>query len=308
MFQLIKLKLNFFIILNLALILNYNIFIKSTANNFTSLSSTAASNQIGLSQADISTTSSATPNGTTKTLSEPGHYILTSNLSFTAQSGGDNVVIDITADNVTLNLGSFTISSSDLQAGTKAINIATGLSNINIVNGRINKMRGEGIYINSGCSGIHIDNVLINDCDLGGIHAISSNNIYINNTIITNCSGISGTNAFGLKLDDINSAVVSNSSFNNNISSNEDAIGAWLSNTTGSCKNCQFIKCEANTNGTTDTSNSAYGYKLDTAYNIYFESCSANNNGPGSSSDSSVSSYGFFMLTGEFSENHSKWF
>ena len=67
------------------------------------------------------------------TLSSSGSYYLIGNLQFTAASGS---AITITAGNVTLDLGGFTINSTNAVTG-KCIDIATGLANITVRNGNI---------------------------------------------------------------------------------------------------------------------------------------------------------------------------
>lgn len=81
------------------------------------------------------------------TISEPGSYFLTGNLTNT-NPNADGIIID--ADNVTLDLGGFTLSGYDTnnppnQTGDDGIFILGSQNNIHIFNGHVEGWAGDGI-------------------------------------------------------------------------------------------------------------------------------------------------------------------
>ncbi|MFC3194221.1 beta strand repeat-containing protein [Marinicella sediminis] len=81
------------------------------------------------------------------TITEPGSYYLTGNLSNTTLNS-DGIIID--TDNVTLDLGGFTISGYDTndppnQTGDDGIYILGSQNNIHIFNGHVEGWAGDGI-------------------------------------------------------------------------------------------------------------------------------------------------------------------
>jgi hypothetical protein len=128
------------------------------------------------------------------TISQPGSYYLTQNLTVTT---GD--AIDIAADEVTLDLNGFTISSTAASATGTAIYLAkaSGNTDITILNGHIksgvtNTSAGvfggsgfiNGIYFNTGNpSNIRVSDVSVNGCLGYGIGLG-----YNNSTVVDSCS------------------------------------------------------------------------------------------------------------------------
>lgn len=81
----------------------------------------------------------AIPAGTsTYTISTPGSYVLTGNLTVAAGDG-----ITITADNVTLDLGGYTIASTAASPNGIGVHLAGGRTNVAIANGHI---RGTRVF------------------------------------------------------------------------------------------------------------------------------------------------------------------
>ena len=78
----------------------------------------------------------------TYTISQPGNYVLTGNITVASGDG-----INITASNVTLDLGGFTITSTAATAGGSAILVGASSRHIHIRNGRITS--GFTDYANS---------------------------------------------------------------------------------------------------------------------------------------------------------------
>lgn len=242
-----------------------------------------------IGQSDIS-------NGKTLTISTPGHYVLTRNLVFVPDAASDTI-INITTNDVTIDFGTHTIYSNKALAGTKAINIATGLSNITILNGTIKGMTGVGIYVNSSCRNVHVSNMIIMDCDEGGLSLNSSDHLYVTNCVINKCNGSSSTSdATALRATSCKHLTATNSEFSINTGTAKPGIGVLLTGCTGasftnctaahntgtaaygfqlnsSCSDCHFENCH--TSGLTSTAGDVSGFDLNTAPNNRLINCQA---------------------------------
>lgn len=211
-----------------------------------------------ISQSDIS-------NGKTYTTGTPGYYQVSRELTF-APNATDDVMINITSSDVSLDLGGFRIFSDKSSTGTICINVANNLTNINIFNGVINSMTGEGVNIGSGCRNVHIANVTIHNCDEGGIVAASSDHIYISSCVINNCSGTSTLgNAAALRLTSCKHVYASNCEFSLNTGNSIPSNGAIIT----SCSGCEFESCLASHNVGTNS----YGFKLSGSSDCSFKNC-----------------------------------
>ena len=160
------------------------------------------------------------------TISQPGSYYLTHNLTVSTGDG-----IDINTNDVTLDLNGFTISSTAASATGKAISLASGLRNITIANGFIQggvTNNGSGVYGGGGFAyGIYYSgnspvNVLVSRVSVSGclvygilldngdstvveactVRTVGSAGIYA--STIKNCSAIDcgGTAIFGDQVSD----------------------------------------------------------------------------------------------------------
>ncbi len=126
-------------------------------------------------------------------LNSPGSYYLTS--SFTAASNG----IVINANNVTLDLNGYTISSFTSPASGTAITITSGYSNIQIRNGNIDGTTSyasgtfttggflDGITFSSTTLNVRIQDVTISQIGGNGIYCSATNAIE-QNVLIENCT------------------------------------------------------------------------------------------------------------------------
>jgi hypothetical protein len=206
--------------------------------------------------------------GKTLTIGTPGNYYIATNLAF-APSATSAVMINITSDNVSLDLGNFAIYSNRASTSTVAINVAASKSNIQIYNGIIHNMTGTGIKINSGCRNVHIANMSIHNCDEGGIDASSSDHVYVSNCVINNCNGSTSTTAAAaLRLTTCKNVYAANCEFSQNTGTSKAAVGALLSG----CIGCEFSNCFANHN----TGTAAYGFQLTSSCkDCLFEDCGA---------------------------------
>jgi hypothetical protein len=141
------------------------------------------------------------------TITQPGSYYLTHNLTV---SSGDG--IDITTNGVTLDLNGFTISSTAASATGNGILLNSGWSDITICNGHIRggvTNNGSGVYSGSGfnsgiyCSASPPANVLVSRTSVSGCLNFG---IFLNtgnSTVVESCTvrtvGSYGINASTVK-------------------------------------------------------------------------------------------------------------
>ena len=132
-------------------------------------------------------------------ITQPGSYYLTGNLSVTS-----GAAIDIDADNVTLDLNGFTLSSTHATGSGFAIFIDIGHKKIRIRNGHImgNATVTAGVFTPGGFNGgigspssanrgIHISDIRVSNVGGGGISIASSSTVLsvVENCMVNVCSG-----------------------------------------------------------------------------------------------------------------------
>ena len=122
------------------------------------------------------------------TISQPGSYYLTHNLTVSTGDG-----IDINTNNVTLDLNGFTIRSTAASATGNGILLNHGLRNITIANGFI-----QGGVTNNG-SGVYSGSGFGNGIELAGSSPV---NVLVSRISILGCQGD------GINLDSYDSTVV----------------------------------------------------------------------------------------------------
>lgn len=244
-----------------------------------------------ISNGDVDNATSAS--GTMITAGTSGHYYLTENLHM-SPSQESVTCLKITTSNVIVDLRGYSIMSDTVAtgAGMIAIEVASDLSNIIIMNGTLCALNGTGIKINTGCSDIQIKNMKIDNCTLVGMAIDTCDDIHIDETIITRCNGshadAADEGAAGLRLRWCNRVRVTDSHFDGNQvgAINRDAAGVYVRG----CTHCEFVRCSAiqNKAGSTAT-NAGYGFRLRfQSNNAIFEDCIA---GCNQSQDGAV--YGF---------------
>lgn len=260
-----------------------------------------ATNSIPVSQSMISNPNLNAPNGATLVINNPGQYYLTGPLTFYPLGNG-YTVIDIQANDVVLDLASYTITSNNSTPFTNltCINIGDGVNsyhNIHILNGRINQVTGIGININPNCSSIYLSDLTIRNCNLGGIVADLANNIFLDNVNIAHCNGDGSSaatgEAIGMKLTDVTFVSAKNCTFNSCESGTRDGIGVKLVSNILFCNDCNFENCEACHNGTSDSSHYAYGFRAVGTHTCTFKNCTATDN-----SLAAKNAYGFAFENG----------
>ncbi len=170
--------------------------------------------------------------------------------------------LEITSSNVTVDLRGYSITSGRTATGGTIIKIASGLSNIRILNGVISGTSGTGIIVGQGCTGIALENMTIDKCSLMGM-LVDANckDVVLKNVKISRCNGASTqavNGAIGLMVVDSENIELENCSFNRN-----ETAGAG--NATGFyCTGSTHVKCvdcsaDCNKAGTTG---SAYGMRF----------------------------------------------
>jgi hypothetical protein len=126
------------------------------------------------------------------TISQPGSYYLTTNLTV---SGGN--AITIAANGVTLDLNGFTISSTTNPASGTAVLIGSGLRNIAIQNGHIQggvtndgsgvfsgPGFGYGIYYSGVPQNVRVSGVSVSGCQYHGIYVGSGASTTVENCVV----------------------------------------------------------------------------------------------------------------------------
>jgi len=117
-------------------------------------------NQILQNQGCVATIITAAQVGTTGyTINQPGTYILADNILFAPAIAGSSA-ITINASNVTLDLGCYGITQINATADVNGIEV-NAQSNVNILNGSISSMTGDGIFVAAGSSNISVLTVSI---------------------------------------------------------------------------------------------------------------------------------------------------
>lgn len=206
---------------------------------------------------------STASSGTMKTISAEGRYYFRENMHITPTQ--TNVTcLKITSSNVIVDLRGYTLmGNTETGAGMIGIEVASNLSNIQIINGTISALSGTGIKINTGCNGIQLKNIQIDNCTLVGATIDTSKDIHIDGVMITRCDGshASATDgAVGLRVATCKRVSASNSHFDGNQHSAEgDAMGVYVTGST----HCNFMNCTAiqNKAGTASGDN-GYGFRL----------------------------------------------
>lgn len=214
-----------------------------------------------------------------KTINSPGTYILTQDVGFNSVNDS-SIGIDITSDNVTLDLGGHTLYYANTADRVNGIQV-TGASNILIKNGNIAKFTGEEIIIRANCRGVTIENITIiggGGQSCSGIHfegnaatndATKVLNSTIRNCTVENADGIGADEAYACKIAFSENILIEDCNFlRSEAATGETAYGVWLV----SCTNVQVTNCySAGHKGGVD----AYGFKIESSKSCFFENCIA---------------------------------
>lgn len=223
--------------------------------------------------------------GKTFVISLPGTYILSENIAFTPVSADQNV-IEITSDDVRLDLNAFSIRSDKSRSGTVGVFVDNDVENVQIINGTISGMTGNGIEISSGCQNLKLFDLFIADCDTNGILANGLDHSNLTYCNITKCNGLTGT-TIGLNLQSCQNLTVQDCTFSSISSSGGNSIGMLNNN----CINCRAINCNTVFNEGNILTN---GFSGTSSISCIYENCTASNN---VSTEQSCSGFSFTNCT-----------
>lgn len=207
----------------------------------------------------------------------PGSYYLTGNLA--VSSGG---AIAITANNVTLDLNGFTISSTASPATSSAILLSGPRVNISIYNGHIssgvtNNASGlifGGIGFSNGISAVNPSNVRVKDVSVSGV---LSDAIDISgsggSTVVESCT-VNVAGSHGIRADSVSDSVAMNCGlYAISTSTASHCKGYGIGNGAGvyanTANNCWGYASGYGDGLDTITANSCYGYASGTGYGIH---------------------------------------
>jgi hypothetical protein len=259
--------------------------------------------------------------GSMYSISTAGYYYLVSDLSV-APTNTSVKGINITVDNVILDLNGKTFTQTNATAGFTAINSGINKKNISIVNGVIKNPTGIGVRFGGGNSNLEINQIKVIGFGETGIIIIGSisNNIIIDMVECTN--GSSSGNIQGLSLVACRDVKLTNSFFNSNTSSGNSVTGVNIGSSgevfidnchfdnnsvTGGNSDCQGIfinepgttiirNCTFNRNSVTGAATGrTNGIRLDNSVACEITACTANEN-------SSANSFceAFFLNAGSY--------
>lgn len=222
---------------------------------------------------------STSASGTMTTISTADRYYFRENMHMTPTQT-DVTCLKITSSNVIVDLRGYTLmGNTTTGAGMIGIEVASNLSNIQIVNGTISSMNGIGVKVNGGCNNIQIRNMQVDQCTLAGVTMDTCNDIHMNEVIITRCNGAhtdaAAEGATGLRLRWCNRIRITDSHFDGNQAGaiDRDAAGVYARQ----CLHCEFVRCSAIHNKAGSTAgNAGYGFRfLMGSNNAVIKSCKA---------------------------------
>ncbi len=164
----------------------------------------------------VITQSAVNASGGTYTISNPGNYSLSSDITSTAAT-----IIVIDADQVTLDLCGRSIIGAGVDSGDQiGITVEAGLSDIAITNGDITNMSMDGIFVNSGVSDLSISNIAVNNTGRSGINLEGNSESLITEVVINNCTisltATGATGIAGLVLNNCDTVAVQGGNFDRN--------------------------------------------------------------------------------------------
>ena len=242
----------------------------------------------------------------------PGHYCLKEDVNFLTTLAGSQA-IQITSQDVTVNLSGFEITQANATANSVGIYVAPGLSSVQVVNGRLTGFTNRGIWYDSSTNIITLDNLVIEKCGTA-IHLgpnVASNDpsqigTYVSEVQLTNSRLL--RNAIGLVIHANQNILVENCEINESTpvgavaaatirgigtpqteqvgyAQNIRVENSTFNNTIGgmagvlmiSIDNLQVKGCQFN-NNQLNAGLVAAGCARAGTVNAFFENCQANNN------------------------------
>ncbi|MGE0206340.1 MAG: right-handed parallel beta-helix repeat-containing protein [Candidatus Babeliales bacterium] len=231
---------------------------------------------------------------TTYTISQPGFYVFAENIVFSPASG--QPALEITSDNVTIDMCGKTLTQGNAVAGVDGIRIPGNTtlaprSNVTIMNGAVSGFTRSGIVVgtnpitpaNTAARLITIKDMKIFSCSSVGVEFVSGSNItgasLENLELLSNLIGASLTNVVDSSITSCD-MTLNTTGIRLNLSSDiviekcraheNTQAGFWLQNS----NNNTLTKCLAINNGQGGSTN-AYGFIAQGGFANVFEECIA---------------------------------
>ncbi|MGE0207332.1 MAG: right-handed parallel beta-helix repeat-containing protein, partial [Candidatus Babeliales bacterium] len=254
---------------------------------------------------------------TTYTISQPGFYVFAENIVFSPASG--QPALEITTDNVTIDMCGKTLTQGNAIAGVDGIRIpgnttAAPRSNVTIMNGGISGFSRSGIVVgtnpitpaNTAARLISIKNMKIFSCSSIGVEFVSGSSIaqatLENLELFSNLIGASLTNVVDSSIKSCD-MILNTTGIRLNLSSDitvekckahkNTQAGFWLQN----ASNNTLTQCFATNNGQGGNTD-AYGFIAQGGYANVFEECIAQGTFSNATGDDNVAA-GFALTSTE---------
>ena len=219
-------------------------------------------------------------------IKKSGRYYLTDDFRIASTATGGASLMQISADNVTLDLNSKTITPSVYSDQTNLVGITiNNKNNVTIMNGTIQcddltktQRIVTGISLGTSKQTIKIQDIYINRALATGITGTSINDLSLKNVTVNNISSTAAAN--GVTLTTCKNVQIDNCSFSNNTTSHASGInGLYLSG----CQDGTISNVMANSNSCTSTSIAGTAITAGitlaaTSQNLVFKNCTAANN------------------------------
>ncbi|MEX0940430.1 MAG: right-handed parallel beta-helix repeat-containing protein [Candidatus Babeliales bacterium] len=180
-------------------------------------------------------------------ITSPGVYRYRSNI-FANPTIVNDTIISIEVSRVILDLAGYTLdqASSNMIGGLTGITIQSNIEDVEIINGAVIGLTGNGIQVGDGCRNIRIKNITVDSCDAGGILFDGSSSgtgidkISIEQVTILSCTGANSNPAFGIKLEQSQNFQIKNSILcQNDANTIASGYGVWITSSTfGSVEGC----------------------------------------------------------------------
>lgn len=228
----------------------------------------------------------------TYTISNPGIYVLTNDISSSVGTGS-SCILYINSSDVHIDLSGHSLVQANSTASIDGILINSSLANISIQNGSIRDVTESGISISSSTTDVFIKDMFIRGAEEAGISIDGGLGTEVKNVRLENCTLIGNdgggtTDGIGLKINYCDYLTAINSTFNvnSNTTVGFDGYGVYVENSKGGT----FIDCQANGNAGELV---GAGFSLITSCTGFkFKNCTANQNS--AVNITSSESYGFY--------------
>ncbi|MGH7131846.1 MAG: hypothetical protein ACREJO_07880, partial [Phycisphaerales bacterium] len=158
------------------------------------------------------------------TISAPGSYVLTGNIDVTGQT----VAITIAASGVTLDLNGYRVVGGGPGTGGAGILINTGIFNVIVRNGIINKVT-IAVRVEANSSSLLFENIVVTTCGHGISTFLGCNNVRIRGCTLSDIGGDDAAPiTLGIRVQGNNSVVEQSSVMNTLGSATGGAFGIHI--------------------------------------------------------------------------------